>query len=582
MAAFGTKKKGGDVAVQLTFPQVFQSVYDHPMMYYPQGHGGALDVMVGNDFQANYHEQKRQDANRSVMDGLQARRTQQRLLLTGHQNYHLPKPVLGERRFANPSMGAVGFSSARQDGCVDAPFRLMEASLTGGVLRTAEGQGYIQRKRMERIEQLDRIDALASGQQVTAAAPMEGATETVPEKLKIEFNLLRQALLDDLVVGVVNRFTYDNMKRMLDILFRLGPLADRTTLEDLLSGFDLMVTQIRALLGGTALDEDAVDRVTQLSLSMLIERARDYVEEMIRGMNRSPKERQALSRAVVKNLKFSDLFKKTPQEAVAVARRRGVMNPRERQDDMDDDGDDDDGDLGRPARGREDGEQRGAERAPLAGVGFDENRLAFGERAGRYLPGGGGEVRQQPAYIDALAPAEDEETPFQEEVATQRALEQIVEELGGREGMDEDALLRQAYGEPNEEGRISALDEELQRRVEQMRAEAAGQRRRGRPGAAAASAALAQGDVRRRLFGAEEELAEEEGEAAPRGVAEGELPQTREQFEEIVATEQGRAELARLLGYTPRAGSAVKTVRSTLLLKLRERGVDLLRAYSRR
>jgi hypothetical protein len=60
------------------------------------------------------------------------------------------------------------------------------------------------------------------------------------------------------------------------------------------------------------------------------------------------------------------------------------------------------------------------------------------------------------------------------------------------------------------------------------------------------------------------------------------LPQTREQFEEIVATEQGRAELARLLGYTPRAGSAVKTVRSTLLLKLRERGVDLLRAYSRR
>jgi hypothetical protein len=566
MSAYGTKKRGGDEAVQLTFPQVFQSVYDHPMMYYPQASKAPMDIAVGHDFQANYHEQKRQEANRSVMNGIQARRSQERLLLTGPHNYHVPAAVLGQRRFANPSSGVVGFSSARQDGSVAAPFPLVQ-TLQGGVLRTAEGQGYIQKKRMERIEQLDRIDALASGQAVTSAAPTEREAETAPEKLAIEFNLLRQTLLDDLVVGVVNRFTYDNMKRMLEILFRLAPRADRTTLEDLLEGFDLMETQIRAIQAGQPEEAQfeinpAAESVSIDALAILITRARKYVVGMVGGQNLMPKERLALSKALVKDLKFNVLFKRSPRFALQDARRQGALDAREEQQYQDDDGDDDDAQLGRPAMAREDMEQGGRARQPLAGVGFDENQQDFGARAGRFLPGG---EEQRPEMIEPFAAAEMEEVPAEAELdeasAYQQALNNILAEIGFREGMDADQLLVQAFGAADEEGRIPALEEELERRVEAIRAEfQRGQRRR--PAAAEAA------------------VAEEEMPAA--AAAEEGLPQTRAEFDAIVADPGRRRALANRLGYRVREGTSLATIKATLLTKLREAGVDLVRQYGRR
>ena len=582
MAAFGTKKQGGELGVQLTFPQVFEAFYNHPSMYYPQETGGALDISVGHDFQANYHEQKRQEANRSVMNGLQARRTQDRLLLTGHQNYHLPKPVLSQRRFANPSLGTTGFSSARQDGSVAAPFSLVQ-ELTGGVLRTAEGQGYIQRKRMERIAQLDRIDALTRGQTVTSAGPQQGRVDTPQEDDTIKFNLLRQALLDDLITGAVNRFTYDNMKDMLKILFELGPIADRTTLEDILAGFDNMLGLIRSLVDAQNQDVERgdVDAIAQDTLLILIEKAREYVVTMVRGMNRQPKDRKTLSKTTIRTLKFDTLLKGDPRVAMRDAVRDGAVDQRAQQQYQDDDGDDEDGDLGRPARAREDDEQAGVDRAPLAGVGFDENRIRFGERSGRYMSdGGGGAVSTRAQFFEPLAEAPAEETAaqmegeqFDEAAAYQQSIDEVLQESGFREGMDADALLIQVFGEHGESGINPQLEALLQQQVQEKREEfESGQMastptttedeetgRRVRPTAASTAASRA---------------------ATTMQAPQAQLPTTREQFDEITSTEEGARALAGALGYSPRAGSSLNTIRTSLLIKLRERGVNLVRSYS--
>ena len=578
MAAFGTKKKGGDVAVQLTFPQVFQSVYNHPSMFYPQDRGGALDVMVGHDFQSNYHEQKRQEANRSVMNGLQARKTQEQLLLTGHQNYHVPKPVLTQRQFANPSLGAAIFSSSRRDES-DAPFRL--TSLTGGVLRTAEGQGYIQRKRMERLAQLNKIEALVQGQTVSSSGPMRGEADTPLEQLTIQFNLLRQSLLDDLVTGAITRFSYDNMKQLMDVLFKLGPIADRTTLEDVLAGFDTMLTLIRSLVDTQQQDNLAENAIAQDTLLVLMEKARQYTVIMIRDETRQPKDRLTASKSAIRSLKFGSLLKQTAQQALQDAHRDGALDQRQDQAYQNDD-DDDDGDLGRPARAREDEEQPGIGRQPLAGVGFDENRILFGERSGRYLPGGGGEVRA-PSFIEPLseAPAEETEAQMEEfdEVEAQNEAEmELLENIGYREGVDPEPLIRQAYGGEQDDGRDAFLDAVMERVEDKRQRFEAAQKtaargtptplrlqqdeqegRRIRPGAAQSSRAMAQ---------------------TPR--TQTTLPQTREEFDQITSTEEGVRMLASRLGYQPRAGTKVGTIKTNLLRMLREAGVNLVRGYTPR
>ena len=61
MAAIATKKAGGDVATQLTFPAVYQSVYasqHRPLQYAPSAPGPLVVPTAGDDFQSHYHAQK--------------------------------------------------------------------------------------------------------------------------------------------------------------------------------------------------------------------------------------------------------------------------------------------------------------------------------------------------------------------------------------------------------------------------------------------------------------------------------------------------------------------------------------------
>jgi hypothetical protein len=58
MSAFGTKKPGADRAVQMTYPEVFATVYGQA----PEAFDSAptleiRELPAGNDLQAEYHEQ---------------------------------------------------------------------------------------------------------------------------------------------------------------------------------------------------------------------------------------------------------------------------------------------------------------------------------------------------------------------------------------------------------------------------------------------------------------------------------------------------------------------------------------------
>lgn len=417
MSAYGTKKPGADRAVQLTFPANFQKAFDAGIAYFPSTMGEPLDVMVGSHFQSVYHEQKRQEANQSVMNGLQARRTMEQKLLTGPHNYHLPKPVLGQRKFANPMNGVVGFPSARRDD-PSAPFSVVEntGAMRGGVVTTAEGQEFYALQLQRRIDQLNKMNALAQG----FAVPMGQKVESYDSrdfggKEKTNFFLYLRTLTDATISGDLTRFTFENLKEMMDMLFKFAPIASEEDFQDINEAFDDLLPQIRQLEEG---DEATAPTNAEYAetLKIYMEKANEYVDVMAANVNRQPKDRMTLSRSLIKSLGFHKFQRKARDvEVVADEARR---NPRVRDafenfdgrhggDDDDDGGGD--GRFNRPARTREDDDAGGMPRQPYAGRGGDPNRDRYGQKNGLIVFGGptyfGEEsVAEQAAEVPMVAP----------------------------------------------------------------------------------------------------------------------------------------------------------------------------------
>lgn len=388
MAGVATKKPGGDLGVQLTFPLNFQRAFDAGFEFFPSDLGDNIDLFVGQDFQSKYHDQKRLDANQSVMNGIQAKATAERLLLTGPHNYHVPKPVLGQRRYANPSYGAEALVSTRRDNGDDAPFRVIEGtdimmgmppimgagsgSMRGGVLKTAQGYDFYKGQLADRIEQLNRINALAQG----FAVPMgQGVNtrnnETEGGPNKVEFFLLLREFMDAVEAGDYNRFTFDAAKDFIGKLLSLAPVASEEDFHDIIEGLDDIERNLNAEDAGSA-DGRVIYGET---LRVLADKSRDYTRVMFSNMERSEAEKKALSKSLVKNLKLDQLLRR---KSLIAALKDADPRIAETMEDFDDG--DDDGRFEGPSLGREDGEQMGVPRAPFAGEGLDENRDRWGRR----------------------------------------------------------------------------------------------------------------------------------------------------------------------------------------------------------
>jgi len=392
MAGYGTVDRRDQRGAQLTFPSIFEHAYVASGMgsaFAPQYQYGPVVHYAGRDFQADYHEQSRLDAHRRVMNGVRDTAAGRARSFASHAGvYGMPKPVLGQRRFANPSNGAYSNHSARRD-IVGAPFSTVETGMTGGVLRSEQGQIYGRQRLNDRIAQLNRLDAayldfaqLGELERVPAAREEELPETTLGERTKLEFNLLRQRVLDGLTMGSTSDVTTGDINRMLLILFRYVPTATDDELDDIWTGFTGepagMLTLARQM---TDEDYDPPNRnqfseAVSQTIYVLMDKATEYVRVMIENRNRSPREKKALSQNLIRSLGFTRILRNSdsPLEALKDAKLT------RRQQQAFDNHDGDDADFDQSALPREEEEQRGE----TARFNVDE-RQVFGRESGAYF-----------------------------------------------------------------------------------------------------------------------------------------------------------------------------------------------------
>jgi hypothetical protein len=422
-------------------PRFYPRVYDDK-------HGS---FWAGNDLQSAVHEQRRKDAN--FMAGAKVRATQLsrvRFAGTPHGRGVLPANILGQRVFANPSLGAHQPASARND-LDSAPFHLSDAisstqsahsplqrdtqgfhrspALSGGVLRSMEGQQHGKRVLDARIEQLNAIQeakqSFREGMPISTGSFQDTETQPVGTNSVIELNLLLQGIVNATVGGFeteqpdsasamptrrdidrnqLNTFVMKDATRALSLLFALTPQMDSTQMDDVFTKVDLIVINLESMIDSkedTTMPEQS--REIALSLSILFKKVREYMEQMIAKINLSPKERLDLSKALVNSLRFTALLGSAGEDyrkMLAVADKGGLMTPQERQRyrqgdmgvnaDGDSWGDDDDDFFSRPAGPREDEEHDASTGVQRSDRNFTPDvRQEFGAQSGLFYPSGG-------------------------------------------------------------------------------------------------------------------------------------------------------------------------------------------------
>jgi len=386
IGSVATKKPGGDQAVQLTFPDVYASVYSAHQpkpRYMPSVQRTPSTLWAGDDEQANWHEQKKRDAD--YMAGAKVQSTKSadvRYTSTPHGMGHLPPAVLGQRTFANMSNGAYSTSSARQDQ-PDAPFHFADAegSLSGGVLRTSKGQAYGKKKLLDRIDQLNAIEeekqkflGLAPEVETGKVAPTQVVgQEALGEVTKFELFQGFKNILASMDVRArdgrtrisVEKTALAELTRLIALLFRFGPTASSGELGELKNYVDntLQVLQLhQAPLNREGLILSSFD-----ALINVYEKIDAYLDKMIEGMNLSPRDRLALSNAAVKTIGFAKL--------PSLAEYAGMGHNQMKQE----------GEFDHPAETRED---TLANERPQGEFNEDE-RQAFGYQSGKFYRNGG-------------------------------------------------------------------------------------------------------------------------------------------------------------------------------------------------
>jgi hypothetical protein len=410
--------------------------------YFPVATNAPMQFWEGTDLQSRFHQQKKEDANRMAESRIQSMITSRaRYCSTPHGMGDLPKAHLGERRFANPTFGALILNSARATDS-DAPFRDAESNYTsqykGGVLRSAEGQAYGRRLLQGRIQQLNAIGTAKSGfKGVSFARPSSGATtqsiKPISVTTAIELNLLFQTLLDSLSEGSggaaiekLDKFDLATAGRILGLVFRIAPDGDSDFLEDTQGKVQAVLELVDGIL-----DEDtdssgltATARETALSLQVLFTKLNEYIKLMIggapvmrqetrfnpltgkqeqsnvlsqqQGQYLSGNERMALSKNLVSSLGFTKLLKyaNTANDSglLSEAQLDGLFSAQQQQrymvGDMDDAGSS--ASFSRSARTREDGDHDAETGVSRSDRTFDEDeRLRFGMNSGMYFPNNG-------------------------------------------------------------------------------------------------------------------------------------------------------------------------------------------------
>ena len=337
MSAYGTKKYGGDVAVQLTFPEVFSAAvavtdpnpYDymlHPaqQFYHPE---------AANDLQQDYHAEKKAAADRSVATRISSREYSKWLLNHNTYGYTQPRPVLGQRIFANPSNGnTVDIYPARRTMAAgnthtgDSPIKCSSTGLQGGIVRTEEGQRYVMKLRMDRINQLNAIQsgtptvpdqALRPGgdySQTVDTEEQQSATDAQKLELKGYLDRIFNEYSENRsVTGLFPVMTIksisENLTKAALLLFRVVINLDRYDFNELLNYVERTYQLARRALGDRLPGPDeSFERFNlQEQMTETLRRLLVYVENMFDAMDRSVNEKKLLSASLIKTLKLSGI-----------------------------------------------------------------------------------------------------------------------------------------------------------------------------------------------------------------------------------------------------------------------------------
>ena len=480
MAGVATQKFPNN-AINLGFPVAFnKAMANTATHYYPEARS-LPQLYVGHDQAQALREERKRDADYMANAKVAStKKSTMRYLTTAHGAGFQPKAVLGQRQFGNPAFGYLSGSSSQQDD-PNAPFYTIQTgrdsggSLSGGVLRSAQGQEYGKSRLMARIGELNAIDnnkTVFLGEK--SGMPSTGAVNTAslptgtegPISPLIELNFLLQGINDAVVsgiapdqrvededeamaleyrkgesavravegIGALNKGTFEQARRVMALLFRLAPSMDTAQMTDTLSTMNSIIQNLDGMLDPAQQERYAgkvngVNLQSALSLQVLFTRMIAYVEEMIKGVNLMPMERLALSKALVKQLKFEkglkygtvpdgdlNLVADARQNALKTAQDEALFTPtgRFRRDDPYEEqqslgshyqfqdtasNTDSFGSFQQaPPRGegrfrghtREDNQHIGYGRGGNAVIAFDpEARQTFGYNAGDFYPSGG-------------------------------------------------------------------------------------------------------------------------------------------------------------------------------------------------
>ena len=454
------------------FPSAYTSVYSQRQptpRYFPNAVSfEGRSMWAGSDLQSQIHEQRRKDADymaKAKVVSTQLSRV--RYVGTPHGMGVLPPMVLGQRKFANPSSGAFETNSAREDLNI-APFHLAAAisstesahrpqfskhiphhphsgapPLVGGVLRTMEGQRHGRAVLDARVGQLNAIQQakqsfVEGDTDRRFPTPMESlratATEAprIGESAAIELNLLFQSVIDAVIGGEndeadgtieidhLSSFTYKDATRALALTFGLAPSMNSTDLDDTYAKVDLIMNSLDAILdtkGDTTISQQSKE--IALTLQVLFTKLRVYMEKMIEGSTKSPKERVDLSKALVNTLGFSKLLRfanDSYRSLLSEADKKKLMTAQQKQryeegdmsssDGGDSSDSDNDDDFDRPAPTREDTEHAAQTGQTRSSRDFTPDvRQEFGAQSGAFFPTGNA-VRGTQAFFGE-APTEE-------------------------------------------------------------------------------------------------------------------------------------------------------------------------------
>ena len=283
MSAYGTQKVP-TTDLNVGFPLAFSRTYARfgkAKEYIPDAPLPAMNNTEGDDFQAMWHEQKKRDAH--YMAGAKVKATHAhnaRAFSSPHGYFMMPAPVLGQRQFANTSLGSLYTHSTRDDQpSAGAPFIMIDNKsspyeskfgqnkgvsgtvLEGGVLRTSAGQRYGRKLLEARIKQLNAINEAKQG--FASGSPtlttFAGAQSTLESQLSstplvelanllqtYKWNLLSstssragEADVIELSDRITGRDAFQDMSKMFPLLVRLAtanPPADIANVLEFISG----------------------------------------------------------------------------------------------------------------------------------------------------------------------------------------------------------------------------------------------------------------------------------------------------------------------------------------------------------